>query len=179
MVELEKEQLDIIISFTEQHYGCEYTVVINGSDTVLENYCIRHGIAVILEKEIQQIYKLNMEDFGCGSFMIKNFETTPMPVIYIKLPYPIEKTEYTLKRTLTHEYGHYLQYINKGACTQNCNGVILEYHNIMFHEFGKIREINHKVLPQTIDKEGYRLRYQWKFKTPSISEKTHEIMLNV
>lgn len=73
------------------------------------------------------------DDSGWSNFSDKGYCAYADNVVYIGFPY--KNSDIPLERAFIHELGHYIQQ-KKGyviGCNSNEN-ILLEYHNIMFHE---------------------------------------------
>ena len=187
--ELINEQMNAIIHFATRFNRCYYIVVSDELNDYWKCYWGQYvgfmtneeyNLLIADKSELQtnkeyaeyiQNGKLIVEDGGaCYSHINET--------IYIAVPY--ESNEYTLLRTLIHEYGHHLQK-EKGHNKENCDKYFLEYHNIWFHENPYSQDIKQNF--DHINEDGFRMSYISKYKdierTKKYKDLIHDNFFNI
>lgn len=138
------KQIENIIKFADTNKCCNYVIV---SDSVSDSMNRNYDVKIMTNNNFTEINGRSIEDMGNGAYNYKN------NTLYIAVPY--KSDEFTLLRTLTHEYGHCLQ--NKvGYNTLTCDWHLLEYHNIWFNENPKNRDVS-EVFNRIDRDSGFRL----------------------
>lgn len=122
--ELLLEQVKIIAHFSRKFNNSNYVIVSDEIKSSWQNY-YRQYIGFMSENEYSRNNGCTIEAMGKGAYY--HVDNT----IYIAVPYISD--EFTLLRTLTHEYGHCIQ-DKSGYNRATCDSCLLEYHNIWFHE---------------------------------------------
>lgn len=150
--ELLLEQVKIIVHFSQKFKRCNYVIV---TDEVKGYWQSNYGqyVGFMTNDEYKRKNRSSIEDMGKGAYY--HVDNT----IYIAVPYISD--EFTLLRTLTHEYGHCIQN-TKLYNNSNCDYALLEYHNIWFNE----NPYNNEILQvfDRIDKAtGFRLSSNYPF----------------
>lgn len=176
--------INAIIHFATRFNSCKYVIV---SDN-LNDYWIRYwgqyvgfmtnrqyNLLIADKNELQtneeyadyiKNSKLIIEEGGACYSCIDN-------TIYIAVPY--ESNEYTLLRTLTHEYGHCIQKVN-GYNRENCDKYLLEYHNIWFYENPYSQDT--RQCYDHINEDGFRMSYNKKYREIEKSDKYKKLIYN-
>lgn len=140
------EQVKTIEHFSRKFNNCNYVIVTDEIRSCWQNY-YRQYIGFMSNYEYCRNNGCSIEEMGKGAYY--HVDNT----IYIAVPYISD--EFTLLRTLTHEYGHCIQ-DKSGYNIATCDNWLLEYHNIWFNE----NPYNRDTLSNfnRIDKEsGFRL----------------------
>ena len=118
------EQMNAIIHFANRFNRCKYVVVSDELNDYWKRYWGQYvGFMTNCEYNIKN--NKSIEEMGGGAYY--HVDNT----IYIAVPH--NSKEFTLLRTLTHEYGHCIQN-TKLYNNSNCDYALLEYHNIWFNE---------------------------------------------
>lgn len=125
--------VDVVIRFAIAHPdGCIYKIVCNCNDLQNNKNWINfwksqwgQHVGFMTNDEYIRHNGCSIEEMGEGAYY--HIDNT----IYIAVPYTSD--EFTLLRTLTHEYGHYIQ-DKSGYNRATCDSRLLEYHNIWFNE---------------------------------------------
>lgn len=177
------EQMNAIIHFANRFNRCKYVVISDELNDYWKYYWrqyvefktnYEYNLLIVDENELQdkeyadciKNSKLIIEEGGaCYSY--KN------DTIYIAVPY--ESNEYTLLRTLTHEYGHCIQNAN-GYNRENCDKYLLEYHNIWFYENPYSQDT--KQCFDHINEDGFRMSYNTKYHEIEESVKYKKLIYN-
>lgn len=140
------EQVKTIEHFSREFNNCNYVIVSDKIKSCWQNYYSQY-IGFMSKEEYSNNNGCTIEAMGNGAYY--HVDNT----IYIAVPYISD--EFTLLRTLTHEYGHYIQ-DKSGYNRATCDSSLLEYHNIWFNENPYNRETLSNF--NRIDKEsGFRL----------------------
>ncbi len=138
-----------VISFAGVFDKCKYCIIdINyrkGQDKYLDFITTSLGISISTEQEN------NNKVLVAGGGYYNHNENT----IYISSNY--KSQEFTLLRTLTHEYGHCLQNEDEYNIS-NCDVILLEYHNIWFNENPRNRDML-EIYNRIDNTTGFRLSY--------------------
>lgn len=124
------EQVKIIVHFSQKFKRCNYVIVTDEEKGYWQSYYGQY-VGFMTNDEYKRKNRSSIEDMGKGAYY--HVDNT----IYIAVPYISD--EFTLLRTLTHEYGHCLQ-DKSGYNIATCDSCLLEYHNIWFNENPRNRD---------------------------------------
>jgi len=165
-----KKQMNTIINFAIRFNECNYVIVTDDNRCDYWKYYVGKYVEFmtnyefnLLDSDKKALKEPEYVDYITNNSLLKEkggaCYSFGNQTIYIEIPY--ESTEYTLLRTLTHEYGHHIQN-QKGYNISNCNKTFLEYHNIWLNENPNCRDT--KICnAQTIGNDGFRYSYINKF----------------
>lgn len=123
------KQISEIIDFELTNNCCDYVIV---SDIVSDSMKRNYDVKIITNNNFTEKNGRSIEDMGNGAY---NYMDN---TLYIAVPY--KSDEFTLLRTLTHEYGHCIQ-DRFGYNASTCDWHLLEYHNIWFNENPNNRDV--------------------------------------
>lgn len=157
-----RNQIKLVNLFSRDHNGCNYVIILSDQDF----QCLDLSSKMLnLSFMSDEVFKKknrgrSIEDMGNAAY---DFQENNL---YIHLTY--HHSEYTLSRTLFHEYGHYLQHSIHRANSVTCNLILLEYHNILFNENMNCRDKSctgeHITIIDIADR-GFRVSYINKYTT--------------
>ncbi len=138
-----------VISFARVFDKCKYCIIdVNyqkSQDKYLDFTTTSLGISISTKPEDNE----KVSNAG-GGYYDHNAN-----IIYISSNY--NSNEFSLLRTLTHEYGHCLQNEDEYNIS-NCDVILLEYHNIWFNENPRNRDIL-SIYNRIDETTGFRLSY--------------------